>query len=686
MTDEYSKTYEARESTGSGRKLDLPGALRRHWKKGVLVFLAVLALGLPAAWQKGKAAYRAEGVIYVSPRNWRNLDNDPEQELQSNSQFREFMQQQAHTINRYDIVLPVVTGGAPGAVYFRGKLENDRRAADRLRGALQIAAVPDTYQMTVALEGDKPDGLSEVVNAVMENYIQVARREMFFDSESRLKNLAEERDRMQADMTKTMEQRGAIAQRIGTTLFSGAVINNYEKLAGANQDALMDARRQHLAAEAAIGVGQNRETVKASVDALATEETLRDNALTSYRATLSARRGELLMKIQGLAPKHAGRIAAEKDIAAIDSEIHRATQEAQLMAANRMQSIKAGKLAQASDLENKFQRQEAEIKTKASDYMRNYQAAVDLGGELERIRKRLNATEDRINQLQLETKAPGYVRIFSPAMRPDIPIRGGRKRLFGMVTLAALALALLVPVSFDYLDPRVRSPRELQAVLGLPVTGWMPRVTNETGDAGQVLRLAVVVRRHLEKLNGLLAITSLRHGTGSSSISLALGKALETIGVKTLVIEANPKTPDLRYAMGKSRPGVAQWIAGASFHDCVHPATPQLPERIATGEGATELELMSGDGMQRLLAHARQHYDLVLVDASPIACSLLGEELVRRTSAVLLISQAERDSRAELKACVEMIEKLQPRIFGSVLNCVRTGKEDANDNAAVRAA
>jgi hypothetical protein len=178
MIQDYTKPDEEREISGSGRKPDPIGALSRHWKKGLLVFLGVILMGTPVAWRKGKVKYRSEGVLYISPRNWRNLDADQEQDL-PNLQFREFVQEQAHTINRFDIVLPIVTGNAPGALYFRAKNESDRRAADRLRAALQIAAVPDTYQMTVALEGDKPDGLAEIINALLDQYVQVARREMF---------------------------------------------------------------------------------------------------------------------------------------------------------------------------------------------------------------------------------------------------------------------------------------------------------------------------------------------------------------------------------------------------------------------------------------------------------------------------------------------------------------------------
>jgi len=673
MIHKFSDTpAQENQESGTGRAIDLKGALLRYWKIGTCVFFVVIFLGVPIAWMKGKPRFRAEGVIYISPRNLRNLDSDQEQDLQSNSQFREFMQQQAHTINRYDIVLPIVQAGAPGAVYFRSNGENERRATDRLRGALEIASVPDTYQMTVALEGDTPKGLAEVVNAVMENYVQVARKEMFFDSDSRLKNLYDERDRTQNEISQASEQRDKIAEKLGTTLFNGGVINNYEKQAGSNLDALMDARRQRLTAESSLGAGEGNDAVQDGIEATASVAAQGDSALTSYRASLITRRAELLMRTQGLAPKHAGRIAAEKDIATIDAELERATSEAKKMAANNLRNMQRGKLAQSSDLEKKLTREAAGIQAKANDYMRNYQGAIEVGEELVRLRKRLNATEDRISTLQLEVKAPGYVRIFSQAMTPDIPVKGGRKRLLEMVMAAALLLGLGVPIGIDFVDPRVRSARELEAVLGLPVTGWLPRIQGALPDSEELLRLAVIVRRHLTELSkGALVISAMNHGSGSSTISLGMAKAMDSLGVKTLVIEVNPKTPDPRYLLGKEHPGFAQWIAGkSSLRQCINPATREFPARICTGEGAQELALMAGDMASLLIQEARKEYDLVLIDAAPVVGSLLTEELIREIDAVMLVSQARTDNRKDIKAAMKTIENLRPRTFGSVLNKV----------------
>src|SRR5689334_13233157 len=73
-----------------GRKIRPLASLKAHMLLALLVALAVMAVGAPLAWMKGKAKYYTEAVVRVSPRFLKNLHEDQELELQSNSQYREF--------------------------------------------------------------------------------------------------------------------------------------------------------------------------------------------------------------------------------------------------------------------------------------------------------------------------------------------------------------------------------------------------------------------------------------------------------------------------------------------------------------------------------------------------------------------------------------------------------------------
>ena len=87
-----------------GRKIDPLRSLRAHAGLAILIFAAILLAGFSLALKKGKHSYSTQAVIYISPRFLKNLDDDKEFELQSNSQYREFVQQNVRTIDRYDIV------------------------------------------------------------------------------------------------------------------------------------------------------------------------------------------------------------------------------------------------------------------------------------------------------------------------------------------------------------------------------------------------------------------------------------------------------------------------------------------------------------------------------------------------------------------------------------------------------
>ena len=658
------------EPSGTGRAPDPVGALRRWWKWGALAFLLVAAAGAPWAWNKGKPHYRAEGVLYVSPRFVRNLDVDQENDFQSNSQYREFVQQQVRTVNRYDIMLGVVTGGSPATSGWRKPNETPRRAAERLRDGLQISPVPDTYQVTVALEGEERARLAELVNEVMGRFVDTMRREILYDRETRLRNLEGERAKVKRTIEESIEQRTQIAQLLGTTLFAGGAKNSYETQAGDSGSALLEARRQRIASEAALGTADTTGAVQTGLRAAALDQAMKDSGLSGFRSALNQKKADILFKMTGLSPQHPGRIAMEKDLAAIDREIGAATEQASEKGLETLQAVQRGKLAQNSQLERKLEEEQRKLQSQAATYSRAYQRSLELGEEIDRLRKRLNAVEDRVGFLQLENTAPGFVRVFSQALPPEMPLGGGRKRLLVLVLAAALALGLAAPLGLDLLDPRVRSTSEMTALLRLPVTAWTPLCSGglEHANSPQVVRLAVMLRRHMDDFHGrAVVITGLRHGGGSSSLSLALGRALDGIGVRTLVVEANAMTPDSRYLGAGGRPGLAEASAGsARLAECIEPGSGSLPDRIAVGAGASEMGLIAGPPLADTLAPAP--YDLILVDAPPLPLSLATEELIRQIGATLLVVSAGQDRRDDVRKALAVIERLQPRAFGAVLN------------------
>lgn len=659
------------ETRGSARALQPIASLIRYGRYGILAGVLVLAAGVPVAWWKGKSQWRAEGVIYVSPRFQRNLDTDPENELQSNSQYREFVQQQVRTIARYDIVQKLMQSGGPGLKYWKRAGESERRAVDRLRGSLQVSPVPDTYQVTVALEGSTPEGLAELVNGTMRSYVETLRSETTADAGARLQHLEAEKAQLEEQIAGLIEKRADVARELGTTVFSEGIVNSYDKMLGASGEALMEARRQRFVAEAGVTAKEPINTPGEGVQAEAFEKALSDSGLTSLKATLNIRKAELLSRSSGLAPQHSSRIAAEKEIQQIDRELERLTSALRAMLAGNLETIRRSKFQQAETVEQRLGAEMRRLRAQAESYSRAYQHSLALGDEIDRLRKRLNATEDRISFLRLEVQAPGWVRVFSPALTPDLPFQGGRKKLLVLVLAAAFALALAVPIVIDYLDPRVRAASELEFHLNLPAMTSLPyseaNPVQLAPDAVQ--RAAVAIRRRLSELrHRALVVTGLSHGGGSTTFVLALAGELNRLGVRTLALEANPQTPDERYQAGSAGRGLIQLLSGqAQFGDCRVMAEGDLPDRVGTGSGGVS-DLLPVERLLPALAQDASAYDLILVDAAPLPVSLATEEFIRFLGAAVLVTNATKDRKADLRACMQKLERLQPDAFGTVLN------------------
>ena len=79
-------------------------SLRKYYRISALIWLVVVLAGIPVAWIKGQSYYGVESVFQVSPNYMKILATDKEVELQSNSQYREFVNHLSTTVKRYDVI------------------------------------------------------------------------------------------------------------------------------------------------------------------------------------------------------------------------------------------------------------------------------------------------------------------------------------------------------------------------------------------------------------------------------------------------------------------------------------------------------------------------------------------------------------------------------------------------------
>jgi polysaccharide biosynthesis transport protein len=622
----------AEPAFGGGRRIRPLASLLAHWKLALAASTVVACAGLPVAYQKGTAEYQASATIQVAPRFAGNLSDDKELELQSNTQYRDFVQQQVRSINRFDVVGAAITRLKADHVPWQKSDESLEHATARLQAALQVKPVAETYLIQVSYaDSDKTD-MAAIVNAVVDSFLITAKREVLVDGGAREGNLTRERDQVQQSLTALLQKQTRFVEQLNVTTFNENTRNPYDELLIAVRTQLAAARQRRIEAEAhaASYDGRQRPEAAAALSSAAQDLVARDNGLMALKSGLYQRRAALVAKRSQLAEGYPGRADIERELQEIDTSVN--------LAADQLRGAFATTIADARNTERfEAQRVEQGIAAEVLAYEGRsrafavvYQEAIDVGAEIGRLRKRREAIADRQDFLRLEAQAPGFFRLVSSARTPEQPSSGGRRKLALLVLAAALALGLALPPVVDFLDPRVHTADELEALIGFRPMGVIAEPSEAAGSGlarDAVQRLATrLVYDHRDHNTRVVVVTAVKAAPGSRILINGLADALEYLGLKVLVFESKTLISD---------PG--------------------------DGPGTHLGQLASLD---RLIAEARDCCDLVIVDAAPLLLSADTTLLVRAADLVLVTVRASTVTRAEVKATLKHLEALDPSAVG----------------------
>ncbi|MFY7907888.1 MAG: hypothetical protein ACOVO0_17270, partial [Burkholderiaceae bacterium] len=358
-----------------------------HTRLVILTFILVVLVGLPVVFIKGVPSYEATATIQVAPRYMKNLKDDNELDFQSNSQYRQFVEQQTKTINRYDILEKALTSldAADGGNPWRKHGETERRSIERLQRSLRIVPVPDTYLIQISLQSADKNGLDRVVNAVVNTYLGSAKDERVYGASERIEQLrAREAELGHANAALT-RQRSEIARQLGVTAFNPADGNPFDKLVQKLREDIADARGKRIDAEAKLAAfGQSGETDLVTRSVL--ESVLIDPGLNSLKSSLNKRRADLVTLMSGLAPSHPGYQAAQLELAEIDIEIRKGTDQLTGQVRGGLRKRYETAVEQARRVEAGLQQTLETANADSEAYATRFNHAVTLTADMEHVR------------------------------------------------------------------------------------------------------------------------------------------------------------------------------------------------------------------------------------------------------------------------------------------------------------
>jgi succinoglycan biosynthesis transport protein ExoP len=661
-----------------GRGIKPLVSLRAHPRLALWVFIAVFLVGLPFVFIKGTKLYWTSATVHVAPRYMKTLRDDDEVSIQSNTQYREYVENLRNSMTRYDIIEAAFKKLDP-VLQRRWILpvdKSERMTIERLRGVLDVRNIPDTYVLEASITDKEPVGMAEMINAVTEVFIEKMREERVYGADERKKKLITREDEILKKISTLTSERSEIGLKIGANSFGGTAPNNpYDQVIEKQRVLLTDARNTRVAAETRLKAFEKTGETESSMQSIRSVID-QDPSLSNLKLVLQQRRANLFLQQSGITPEHPSYAGIQDEIQAIDAELEGRVSASAESAKEGATARYMASIIQARLVEEEIDKGMKDLLAKSNEYTVLAERATGITYEIDQNRSELNAIRERLNTMEAESDSFGFVRLVNAAVKPEQP-HGPRKILIlAIIIVVATGAGITATVAFDLFDRRIHTVNDAEKTIGIPAMGWMIEIADRGSQlfSEDLLRRIAgsLIREQNEQGTYSFAFTAVKPAAGSTTLALKIANTLTALGYPALFLEANAFNPDARInQQNPQQKGLNEALQGADPYALILPASEEFPDRLSVGNlhGSRHLNLVEKIGPLLEKLHAR--YRFIIVDMPPLLLSADTSILSQQIQQLIVVSEASGTIRGELKRAGRELEKIDPAAVGLIVNRIR---------------
>ena len=293
---------------------------------------------------------------------------------------------------------------------------------------------------------------------------------------------------------------------------------------------------------------------------------------------------------------------------------------------------------------------------------------------------------------QRRTLQDASERIIAPAALPESPSSPRRILFYGVAGVFGLGGGLLLAFLREYFRTGVKTGTEVEQSFGCPVLGVVPFAQHGKFPHTTYKRLADTVigaplshfseavrtvRIGLElwspaSVSKVVLITSALPGEGKSTVAMALAASSARSGQNTVLLDCDLRQRTVSEVLGRKQPGLSELLRGTAKVADVMDLDPVTNTCIISA-GSTVLnptDLLMSQRMRDLIAHLRNHFDYVVIDAPPLLPVIDALPLATMVDKILVIVEWSRTSRISVTEALKVLRPEAERIAGIVLNKV----------------
>ena len=651
-----------------------------HLRLIILIAVIGTVVSTVMILSKVRPEYRAEAGIEVELMHSRVLVWDQEKQFSSRTQYTDYINTQLKYIKSYENVTEAISRIDPKNPAFQAGSDPQQNHFRFVR-KLEAKAVRNTHLMVVAVKGDQPEGLADLVNTVIDTYMDRVRDHELGKNDNRILHLKKELDRQRNELLE--------AQKLLTDHSLNLQILDLGRTNNPHDESMSFLRAQYnesairrIKAENAYrGMVERVQKEKGlDLNPLVEELIMQDLSTIDMRNKVFENRQELFRQSASMTENHPNRKNLEENVALTQEYLDQIQEDLR----KKGREIVAGKnlLKQERELiafrgiYDEAVKDENDVRIQYESELANLQEmtpvflnARQIAYEIEHHKERISQIESRIEELTIETREPGRIRIQTRARDPLFPHKDRRKMLLMVGAMFSLFMGLLAAFAIDLLHPSIIDARHMAMVIGQRPTGIL--FEQKENDYGQLLRdhpnsfHADQFKRIMPRIFDApsphivtILATANAHGVTSFSLNCATHLAGTGCDVSLLQIAANE--PDLEQRL-------ASWDLKKEFFTVELEHKAMELDRYSDGKHLecyllsnqeARTELANEQTLAQLLEILSKNKQVLLIDAPPLFQNSEAEMLCRNAQTSVLVVNGPQTAPGALKRALSLLEEL----------------------------
>lgn len=280
-------------------------------------------------------------------------------------------------------------------------------------------------------------------------------------------------------------------------------------------------------------------------------------------------------------------------------------------------------------------------------------------------------------------------RIVSPAVAPGAPSFPNPPLILAIAGALGLGLGLGLALVHENFVGGFVSETQLAMVTRTPVVADLPaqKPLGEAGSAADMVvaaplsRFSEAVRRaragidrHLRRAGGrepdrgaVIAVTSAVSQEGKTSVALALARTYALAGRTTLLIDCDLRRPAVHDRLGLAPgAGLFDYLAGRIAPDGLAAIIGRDDETGlsvimgARPPGVPTDQLVTGGAFLRLLAAARDNFEVIVLDTPPVLPVVDALYLAQYADIVLLVVKWAATAQSDVRGALRRLDEARP--------------------------